>query len=114
MKRKKKRDDLRNTLTQRQEAIVSGDRLLTRAEFLAAASAVDAKRGRQKLREAALFYEGAARAFQRATLGLTAKASWGHARQCYEQLSDAKCATMCREHQESIEDIWTDGANEQA
>ena len=114
MKRKKKREDLRNTLTQRQGAILSGDRLLARAEALAAASAAVAAQDRKKLRQAAIFYEGAARAFQRATLSLTAKTSWGHARECYEQLADAKFATMCREHQDAIDDIWTDRAAEQA
>lgn len=114
MKRKKKHDDLRNTLAQRRQTILSGDRLMAKAESLEAASASDAKRGRQKLREAALFYESAARAFQRATLGLSAKASWGRAWTCYERLTDAKCATLCQEHQDSIDPIWIDGEPEQA
>jgi len=109
MKRKKKNDDLRNTLAQRRQTILSGDRLFAKAASLEVASSTDAKRGRQKLREAALFYEGAARAFQRATLGLTAKASWRHAKECYEQLTDSKCTTMCQEHHDSIDVIWTAG-----
>lgn len=114
MKRKQKRDDLRKNLVQRRQTILSGDRLIAKAESLEAASATDAKRGRQKLREAALFYESAARAFQRATLGLSAKASWGRARACYECLTDVKCAMMCQEHQDSIDAIWMAGDAEQA
>ncbi len=106
MKRKKKRYDFRNAITARQNAIKGGDRLLARADALAFESTTNPKRGRQKLREAALFYEGAARAYQRASLVLLAKKNWGRAQDCYEQLNDSLLVTRSQEQIDAIDDIW--------
>ncbi len=111
MKRKKKCNEIRNELADRHHAIKRGERLLARAEALASESTTDSKRGRQMLREAALFYEGAARACQRASLGLLAKKHWGRARACYEQLPDSLLASRC---QEQIDAIWSGDDAEQA
>ena len=114
MKRKKKQDTLRNALALRRVAMEGGERLLAKADALALASTTDPKRGRQKLREAALFYESAAQACERATLGLLAKKHWGRARACYEQLSDSLLASRSQGHIDAIDDIWTGDDAEQA
>jgi hypothetical protein len=106
MKRKKNRQDFRNSLADRRQAIQGGDRLVARADALVLDSTTDPKRGRQTLREAALFYEGAARAYQRASLGLLAKKHWGRAQDCYEQLNDSLLVTRSQEQIDAIDDIW--------
>lgn len=106
MKRKKKSDGLRNALADRRDAIKRGERLLARADALALELTTDPKRGRQKLLEAALFYEGAARACQRASLGLLAKKHWRCAQSCYAQLTDSFRAGWCQEQVNAIDDIW--------
>ena len=114
MKRKKNPKSLRLALLDRRHAMEGGERLLARAEALELESTTDCKRGRQKLREAALFYESAARACQRATLGLLAKRHWGRALACYEQLTDSLLESRCKEQIDAIDDIWTDSDAEPA
>ena len=106
MKRKRERDDLHNSLLDRRHAIERGESLLAKADALALDATSDRRWSRQKLGQAALLYEGAARACQRASLGLLAKKHWCCARGCYEQLTDLLRAARCEEQVNAIDDIW--------
>lgn len=92
----------------RQQAIQSADGLMKKAATLAATETANPKQNRVALMQAALFYEAAARAYCRGTLGLMARKPWGAAKECYRQLGDDAGVTKCDFHSSAIPAYWGD------
>ena len=93
----------------RQLAIHSADGLMTKAHTLFAADRTDPKQATANLRKAALFYEAAARAYRRGTLGLMARKPWAAAKECYRELGDDAGISKCDRLREAIPIYWEDG-----
>lgn len=86
----------------RQHAIQSADGLMKKAATLAATETANPKQNRVALMQAALFYEAAARAYRRGTLGLMARKPWGAAKECYRQLGDDAGVKKCESQSSAI------------
>ncbi|MCG3774805.1 MAG: hypothetical protein JW395_1630 [Nitrospira sp.] len=85
----------------RQRAIQSADSLLAKADALLAAEARNPK-------QAALFYEAAARAYLRGTLGLMSRKPWASAKECYQRLGDELNVAKCDRLRAAIPAYWED------
>jgi len=97
----------------RQQAIHSADGLMEKAVTLAATESVNPKHTRPALLQAALFYEAAARAYRRGTLGLMARKPWGAAKECYRQLGDDAGVKKCDSQSSAIAAYWGDDDSSQ-
>lgn len=106
--KKKKPSRATSAWKTRQQAIHSADGLMAKADALASAVASNPKQVRTNLTQAALFYEAAARAYCRGTLGLMARKPWALARTCYRQLGDETAVTKCERQSAAIPAYWDD------
>ena len=107
MKKKKPSNGL-NLWQVRQQAISSADGLVARGSALVAAGGSDPKRLEKSLKQAAMFFEAAARAYRRADLGLLARKPWDLAKDCYAQLGDQSGVVKCDLQRASIPVYWDD------
>ena len=98
----------------RQQAIHSADGLMAKAAALAATESANPKQTRAALLQAALFYEAAARAYRRGTLGLMARKPWDAAKECYRQLGDDAGVKRCDAQSSAIPTDWGDDDSSQA
>jgi len=98
----------------RQKAIHSADGLMEKAVALAATESVNPKQTRAALLQAALFYEAAARAYRRGTLGLMARKPWAAAKECYRRLGDHAGVNKCDAQSSAIPTYWGDDDSSQA
>lgn len=106
--KKKKSSHNRPAWKARQQAIQSADSLLAKANALVATEARNPKQAITNLRQAAVFYEAAARAYSRGTLGLMARKPWASAKECYRQLGDDLGVAKCESLREAIPAYWDD------
>lgn len=90
----------------RRLAIQSADGLMIKANALFVAEPKNPKQGNSNLRKAALFYEAAAQAYCRGSLGLMARKPWAAAKQCYRELGDDAGVSRCDRLREAIETYW--------
>ncbi len=100
--KKKKPDRGLATWKARQQAIQSADGLMKKAATLAATESANPKQNRAVLMQAALFYEAAARAYRRGTLGLMARKPWAAAKECYRRLGDDAGVKKCESQSSAI------------
>lgn len=75
---------------------------MEKASTLAATESGNSKQHRAALMQAALFYEAAARAYRRGTLGLMARKPWVAAKECYRQLGDDAGVKKCDSQSSAI------------
>ena len=59
-------------------------------------------------KQAALFYEAAARAYLRGTLGLMSRKPWASAKECYQRLGDELNVAKCDRLRAAIPAYWDD------
>jgi hypothetical protein len=107
--KKKKSSQGASVWKARQLAIHSADSLMTKAHALFAADRTNPKQATANLRKAALFYEAAARAYRRGTLGLMARKPWAAAKECYRELGDDAGVSKCDRLRKAIPTYWEDG-----
>jgi hypothetical protein len=90
----------------RQLAIKNAERLIAKADALFALDADTPKRYRASLLRAAVFYEAAAFAYQRGTLGLMARKPWARAKECYRLIGHESGVAKCDSAQSEIPVYW--------
>ena len=104
---KKKRAALRTALIERRKVIHSADRLLMRADTVAARPSSNADLQRANVTQAVLFYECAAHAYARTSLSLMSRKAWQATKDCYQNLGDQSGVQRCDEHLAAIPfDPW--------
>ena len=111
--KKKKRARGHANWKARQHAIQSADALMKKAATLAATELANPKQNGVALMQAALFYEAAARAYRRGTLGLMARKPWDAAKECYRQLGDDIGVKKCDSQSSAIPAYWGDDDSSQ-
>jgi len=92
----------------RQQAIHSADGLMRKAATFVATETTNAKQSRAALMQAAIFYEAAAHAYRRGTLGLMARTPWAAAKECYRRLGDDAGVNKCDAQSSAISAYWDD------
>ncbi len=107
MKKKKPNSGL-TPWNARRQAIESADSLMAKADALVATEARNPKQAVGNLKQAAIFYEAAARAYRRGTLGLMAQKPWASAKECYRQLGDELGVAKCDRLKAGIHTYWGD------
>jgi hypothetical protein len=105
MKRKKSTNQPSDWKNRRQ-ALAVAEALTTKASALATIRAQETKTGRETVLKAGLFFEAAARAFERGRLGLMSRQSWASAKDCYLRVEHAAGAARCARRQEQIAVLW--------
>lgn len=92
----------------RQLAIQSADGLMIKANAFFLAERESPKQATANLRKAALFYEAAAQAYRRGSLGLMARKPWSAAKECYRELGDDAGVSKCVRLRAAIPTYWED------
>lgn len=92
----------------RQQAIQSADDLMAKAKILGSNEVGDPKQACAALMQAALFYEAAARAYRRGSLGLLARHAWAFAKVFYLRLDHEAAATRCEQQRAAVQPRWGD------
>ena len=93
----------------RRQAIAAADSLTGKASALARARVRETKACRGSILQAALFFEAAARAFERGQLGLMSRQSWASAKDCYLRGEHPAGAERCERRQNQISVFWEIG-----
>lgn len=108
MKRKKPGNRL-NPWQARQQAIESADGMMAKASILVSTETTNPKQTRATRTQAALFFEAAARAYRRGSLGLAAHQTWALAKDCYLKLDLKAAAARCDRELVAVPTYWDGG-----
>jgi hypothetical protein len=108
VKRKKPGNRL-NPWKARQQAIESADGLMAKARVIGSTEAANPKQVRAARMQAALFYEAAARAYRRGSLGFAAQQTWALAKECYLKLDQKAAAARCDRELVPVPTYWDGG-----
>lgn len=92
----------------RVHAITSADALIAKAEELCTDRGGNGQDNRNRGMKAALFFEAAARAYRRGSLGLAAYGAWTQAKTCYVQLAHKAGAARCEQQRSTVQSSWGD------
>jgi hypothetical protein len=92
----------------RQDALSSADGLILKAECLAGTQASEPKKARDTVMQVALFYEAAAQAYRRGSLGLMERRAWTLATECYRQFGHVSGAERCDQQRSAVIPYWED------
>jgi hypothetical protein len=108
VKRKKPGNQL-NPWKARQQAIESADGLMAKAQVLGTTEAANPKQAHAARMQAALFFEAAARAYCRGSLGLAAHQTWALAKDCYLKLDHKAAVARCDRELVAVPTYWDGG-----